>query len=203
MSHVDHRLPDLLIGSIAAPERAAIEAHLDVCPTCAERWRELAGAAASLSLAPAEAAPRPDLRARIFGSLEHLNRFSRFAPIVAELVDVPLVRARRALFALSRVHEWAEGPWPGMRVHPAPLGSGRAGMAIFTCFAPDASLPRHRHLGPEVVTVFEGAFEDSDGRVVGPGDVLRKEPGSSHAIVRMLGGIPCLALIVTEGFELE
>lgn len=201
MSHPVDRLHDLFFDRLGPEERRLVEAHLGGCAACSGRLKDLA--AAVHSVPPAE--PGPGLRARLFRSVEHMERFAPFAPRLGELIDVPPNDARRALHALSEASSWPPGPLPGMRALPLSPGPARANVrAILACFAPDAMVPRHRHLGHETILVFQGAFETSDGRVVSPGRELLSEPGSAHWIPRFLGGVECLCAIVnTDRFEYE
>jgi putative transcriptional regulator len=199
MAHVDDRLPHLLLGTLEPSERALLDEHVGACAACADRLRGLGDAVASLAGAAGVAPAPAALRGRLLGSLGHLNRFAAYAPALAELLDRPLHETRRDLFDLSRTNEWEMELLPGMRIHPLRVGPAKAGsMALLACFAPGTGVPPHRHLGRETIQVLQGAFEESGGRVIGPGDALVSEVGSGHAM-RIVGDVDCLCAILNEG----
>lgn len=167
-------------------------------PADPDRLADLEAAAAlALLLPPAPA--RGGLRARLFASVDHLERFSSFAPRLGELLDIPANDARLALHAFEHPQEMPPAPIPGMRCVPLPLGPRVSnGSAILAAFDPGAGVPLHRHFGEEHVLVFQGAFETDDGRVIRAGEELRSTPGSSHAIALILPGEPCLCAIIND-----
>src|SRR5437762_10072737 len=99
--NIEKFLEELVLGRIAPAERAELEAHLATCDTCARRRTELESACAALAFALPPAPPRPMLRARLFASVDHLERFAPMAPRLAELLDIPPHEARRSLHALE------------------------------------------------------------------------------------------------------
>jgi anti-sigma factor ChrR (cupin superfamily) len=196
MDHPLDKLHDLFFERLTPEERGAVLAHLRGCAACAARLDALAAAVAAVP--PAE--PSAALRSRLLRSVDHLERFAPFAPRLAELVALSANDARRALHALSEASAWPPGRCPGMRALRFAPGAARAHVtAILACFAPGASVPRHRHVGHEVILVFQGAFETEDGRVVTAGEELHSPPGSAHRIPRILGDVDCLCVIVNDG----
>jgi anti-sigma factor ChrR (cupin superfamily) len=114
------------------------------------------------------------------------------------LIDVAAADARRTLHALSATERWPLHPLPGMRAHPLAPGPGHPDRtAILACFAPTSIVPRHHHAADECILVFQGAFETDDKHIVRAGDELHSPAGSSHAVVRFLGGVDCLCAIIT------
>lgn len=69
-AEVEKRLPDLLSGDLAMANRAALQAHLEVCPACAKACAGLVELAAQLDRLPLER-PSPALRERFYAMVEH------------------------------------------------------------------------------------------------------------------------------------
>lgn len=196
----DEELQGLILGYAEPAERGPIEAHLVECEECARRRDGLEATAAELALSLRPARARPSLRGRLLASVDHLERFTPMAPRLAEVLDIPANDARRALHAFERPEDLPGTPVPGMKAVPLPTGPRRrAAEAVLACLAPGIALPRHRHVGEEVVLVFQGAFITDDGHEVRAGQELRSAGGSVHAIARVLGDEPCLCAIVNDG----
>jgi len=195
----DEQLEDFILGQAGPAERAGLEAHLAACPTCAQHRTALEATFADLALALPPAKAGPGLRSRLFASVDHLERFTPMAPRLAELLDIPANDARRALHAFERPEALPSTPVPGMKAAPLPTGPRRReAEAVLACLTPGTRLPRHKHLGGEVVLVFQGAFITDDGREVHAGQELQSLDGSVHAIALVLGDEPCLCAIVNE-----
>ena len=200
-NHPINQLHALFFDRLESEERRRVEAHVATCVSCTERLERFTNAVNEM---PKEA-PRPELRDRLFQSVEHLERFTPFAKRLGELIAVPTRDARRALHGFFDVGSWPLSPLPGMRALPLSPGPSHAHLrAILACFQPTSMVPRHRHFGHEAILVFQGAFQSSDGRVIRVGDELHSEPGSAHWIPRFVEDIECLcAIINTDRFEYE
>lgn len=197
--HLDDPLEDALLARAGWARDAEVEAHLGACSDCARRLAHAEAAVAAVALALPPVPPEGRLRARLFASVDRLERFTPMAPRLAALIDVAPDDARRALHALSEP-EAMNAALPGMRVLPLATGPRRATTsAILVCLEPGGCIPRHRHLGDERILVFEGAFAVDDGRVVRAGEELHSPAGSIHSIPTVVGDAPCLCAIVGEG----
>jgi len=196
------RLYQFLGGELDAPTQASIDRHLRRCARCrgevASLRAVLNGVAASL---PPVMPPRP-LRDRLFASVERLERFTPFAPRVAELLDSVPNRARVLLHTLSDADTWASGPLRAMRFYPLndELGPKRVGgAAMFARFEPGFVFPKHRHEGEEAILVFEGPLAVDAGAAHGPGALVRSPDGSCHVVsVPPSSPEPCLCLVTNE-----
>lgn len=103
MTHDEAReiLPLHALGALDGADREALEAHLAGCPACREALREEVQAVAVLAHAPAQVAPRPELRARVLAA-------ARSAPggaVAAFPADIPAARADSPPSA-SRAWPW-------------------------------------------------------------------------------------------------
>src|SRR5215510_8295375 len=58
--------------------------------------------------------------------------------------------------------------------------------AQMTRFAPDAQLPRHRHVGDELIFVIEGALSDESGTVTA-GNMSYRPDGCVHTVTAKNG----------------
>jgi putative transcriptional regulator len=68
--------------------------------------------------------------------------------------------------------------------------------------APGAPFPEHTHLGEEKMFIVQGGLRDEDDVLHGPGALVVRAAGTSHAIAAE-PGVPLIYLnIVHEGLEL-
>jgi anti-sigma factor ChrR (cupin superfamily) len=101
---------------------------------------------------------------------------------------------------LSRIIRVADIPWearqPGVRVKPLWEHPETRRRAQLTRLEPGASLPRHRHVGDELVYVIEGAVADESG-TLGAGNVGYRPDGCVHTVTTRNGAT--VLAIVTGG----
>lgn len=193
------RLYQFLGGELDAPAQAAVDRHLRRCVRCRGEVEGVRSILHGVAFSVPPAAPPPPLRARLFDSVDRLERFAPFAPRVAELLDRPPNRARQLLHTLSDAEAWASGPLRAMSFYPLndELGPKRAGgAAMFARFDPGFVFPKHRHEGEETILVFEGPLADDAGVTYGAGEVVRSPEGSCHVVsVPPSSPEPCLCLV--------
>jgi anti-sigma factor RsiW len=75
-AEVERHLPDLVAGEFSMADRAALQAHLEACPTCWEACMGLVELAAQLDRLPMEK-PSPALRERFYEMLENAAEDAR------------------------------------------------------------------------------------------------------------------------------
>lgn len=196
------RLYQFLGGELDGPSQASLDRHLRRCARCrgeVDRLRSILNGMA-LGVPPVES-PRP-LRDRLFASVDRLERFTPFAPQVAEILDRPVNRARLLLHTLSDAEAWASGPLRAMSFYPLndELGPKRAGgAAMFARFEPGFVFPKHQHEGEESILVFEGPLTVEGGATYGPGALVRSPDGSCHVVsVPVSSSEACLCLVANE-----
>jgi anti-sigma factor ChrR (cupin superfamily) len=83
------------------------------------------------------------------------------------------------IFTLNEL-AWVEA-MPGVRVKPIWEDKAAARRAILARFEPGATLPRHRHVGDELIFVVEGASVDESGTVT-PGNLNYRPNGCVHTV---------------------
>ncbi len=124
-------------------------------------------------------APDPALRARLLGTLGSTDRFASFLDRAAGLLDLTVEAVRAAFSRIDDPGAWEPG-LPGMKMIHFVAGPRLATAdAGFVRLQPGMSFPRHRHLGPEVTLVLEGAMRCGE-RLYGPGEVLEMAEGTEH-----------------------
>ncbi len=98
----------------------------------------------------------------------------------------------RAVAEAARRRRWAA---PGVWVAPV---SGRAGKArgYLLRVAPGMSMPRHTHVGIEMVCILKGAFLDR-GEVFEPGDYCESDEATLHQPVARAGE-ECVCLVAVD-----
>jgi anti-sigma factor ChrR (cupin superfamily) len=83
---------------------------------------------------------------------------------------------------------------PGIAIYRL-FGDGRAGAAAALLrYDPGAFVPRHEHLGFEVIFLVEGTQTDEEGTLVA-NQVKVNAPGTCHSVVSRTG---CVALLFWE-----
>ena len=128
-------------------------------------------------------------------------RYAPFLDRVAALWDVSAEQANAVFSQSKTLAGWKRTPLPGVRVIAVSGGPRTSGAETFLVrFAPGTRFPRHRHPGHESLLVLEGSYADTNGRVVGPGDLHEMEPGSEHGFLVDKDG-PCIGAVVQRGRE--
>lgn len=83
------------------------------------------------------------------------------------------------IFTISEL-SWTQA-LPGVRLKPVWEDKATERRAVLARFEPDASLPRHRHVGDELIYVIEGASVDESGSVT-PGNMSYRPNGCVHTV---------------------
>lgn len=152
----------------------------------------------------AEVAPAPSLRDALLSAARTEGRFDRFAPVVAQLLDVSEARARELLDGIDRDEVWVDAPMPDVRLYHLEGGPAVAGAITgFVRMPQGAVFPEHEHLGDEAVLVVQGSFEDGvSGQVYRAGDLVRMAAGSSHHFRVRPGPALVYLVVLAEGLRI-
>jgi len=204
-AHVEDRLFDWALGTLAGEERAAVDVHLLSCARC--RLESMA-VVESLALYPASlpsVTPSPEARLRLLQAtrpvqpLQHLEQAGR----LATFFDLSPGEARSILEKSSSPPAWAPSGFPGLHLLHVSAGPKYAGAdAGLVRIDAGVSFPRHRHDGTEHTLVLAGSLTTDDGRTLAPGDELVMPIGSSHSLTVSDEG--CLyALVLFEGIDID
>jgi putative transcriptional regulator len=123
--------------------------------------------------------PDPGVRARLLRTLAGPDRFAPFLERIAAILDLTADAARALLARIDDPATW-EPALPGVHMHHFQAGPRFATAdAGFVRLRPGTAFPCHRHLGPEVTVVLEGAVRSGD-EVYGPGAVIEMATDSVH-----------------------
>ncbi len=145
--------------------------------------------------------PRPSSRVRsaLLDQVGGKLRFFPFASRVARMFHLEEAAAERLLTQLVDDSAWIEGPIPGFYLSPAFVGPTLPGAtAAFIKAIPGVRFPHHKHVGDETILVMQGLFQNGDGRVSGPGEVVFQPSGSSHDFL-IPEGMDCVSAYLTLG----
>ena len=200
--HVDDLLPEYAAGTRSGSAATEIEAHIATCGRCAHVLGEIDDVLAGLALALTAPPPPPALRARVLESAHRAGRFEPFAARVASIIDCGVDVARALLQRIDDPASWIDGP-VGTRLIHLPAGPRVAHANCGFIRLPAGTVfPMHRHLGEEQTLVLQGAYVDSSGRTLRPGDVDVRARDSEHSYT-VLPGVDLVYLVVLEtGIEI-
>jgi putative transcriptional regulator len=206
--HVDGWIPELVLGTLEDPARAAVEEHIESCDRCAAEASAAEEALSLLALALPPESPSPTARTGLLAAIveeeqrngRRVGRLAPFADRLARFFDVSLARARALLELAADPQAWTAGPARGISLIHLSAGPQFAGTdAGLVRMAPGARFPRHRHIGHEYGLVLEGGFTDADGTIVRSGEHHDLSAGTSHHFTAFPEG--CLFAVVLEGIE--
>lgn len=164
----------------------------------AQQGERLANAAlGSLSDLLARRAPSPSLRAKILEHLQPEERFARFAPALAQILDLDLTRTLALLARVDDPSAWFEA-LPGVAFLAVDGGPrARGALRAFVRVRSGVEFPEHEHLGDEAVLIMQGHYRDlEDGAVYGPGDVPSMPVATHHSFRVLEDGPDLLGLVV-------
>jgi anti-sigma factor RsiW len=104
---IEELLPAYALNVASADERAAVDAHVDACPRCADALREIRAVTHGLALRAPRVQPPPGQRAAVLGrvatasasprSVQSHSHSGVFERVVAFLSDAQIARAMLAL----------------------------------------------------------------------------------------------------------
>lgn len=92
---------------------------------------------------------------------------------------------------------WLPAPLPGARYKVLSASPAQAHILLMIELAPGALYPEHDHVGTEDMYVLTGDLQ-SEGRALGPGDLLHAEPGTHHHELRSIEGCTALMIVPRE-----
>ncbi len=151
-----------------------------------------------------EPAPVPDaLRARILASTRTEGRFASFAAQVAEIVDVAVDTAKELLLGIDEDESWGPAAVPAMKLYNFEGGPAVANaIAGFVRMPVGSVFPHHSHIGEETLLVLQGSFRESNGDVVGPGEVKVSGTDVEHSFEVLEGPELIYLVVVHDGIRI-
>lgn len=209
--HIDAWIPDLVIGSLDAATRAAVEAHLERCDRCAGEVVAVTEALSSVPMSLPPERPHPGVFTNVLASIaekqprrDESTASARFGDLVDRLVqlfDLTRERVKTLLELVDEPAAWRRGAADGITLIDFRGGTRIAAAdAGFVRVAPGATFPHHRHVGGELVLVLEGGFVDEDGTVVRRGEAQEFAAGTSHFFVALPEGC-VFAAVIWDGLD--
>ncbi len=193
MSVRHHPSHDLLVdyatGALRADRALVVSTHLRACPVCAGEvaLAEAVGGALLASLPPARMAEDALERA-----LAGIERPSPEAPPPASRPPGWIEIPADVVEAVRRRRRWAA---PGVWVAPV-VGGSRGPRSYLLRVGAGMGVPRHTHLGREMVCVLKGAFTDR-GETYGPGDFVESDEEVDHR-PQVTGEGECVCLVAVD-----
>jgi predicted ChrR family anti-sigma factor len=128
-------------------------------------------------------------------------RYAPFYDRLSTLWDLPESSVIDVLERSRDPLNWRKLALPGVKVIDVAGGPNTAGAeARLVHFSAGLRFPKHRHPGHEAIFVMEGSYTDSEGRLVGPGDLHEMKPGTEHSF-KIANDEPCIAASLQAGLE--
>lgn len=151
----------------------------------------------ALTLSPRT--PPRDLRARVLEQISGADRYLPFASELSKLFDVSQEGMRELLKNIARPEAWSTESAPGLSIIHFAAGPAIVDRhAGFARLRQGFEIPDHRHLVEELTFVLEGFLVDSNGICCGPGELIRKVPGSTHVVTAVEDSVVATLVGSTE-----
>lgn len=165
------RIALYVLGGMQEAEILDFDEHLASCEVCREEVATLRPVADQLLLTAPEVEPPEGLRERV------------------------LARVRQPHTLLPESERvWLPADVPGVELFQLWLDAENERHTILVRMSGGASLPTHRHGGPEECYVVQGDLHDGD-LSLGAGDYIRFDAGSHHTVSSQEG---CLLLVTAS-----
>ena len=180
-------------GSLPLSQALCISAHLEHCPSCAQKLQRLnrVGSALMQELSPSPASD--DLRARV---LEQLDSLPDEEPDTAPTVVPSIPRCLHQF--IERDYNELEWKRVSPDIHSVELCRDSNGAKVeLLKIKPGGAATTHTHLGDEYTVILEGSFSDEQG-LYQKGDFLLRDQSDRHTPVATQD-CECICLAVTEG----
>jgi len=182
MNHETFELlcPLYVLNLLDQAERELLETHLQTrCSLCQQRLREISATTSLLPYMLPAVAPPPSLKQKLIDQIQ------------AEMEE----KVRRPTQYVKRFAErtWRPASIPGVEFQHLWSSHGRSAW-LFRSLS-EATVPPHRHSGPELVYILEGNAI-INGNPLTAGDFFASDPGSVDREVRCEPG--CMFLLITN-----
>ncbi len=196
-------LQEFALGTLSDDEMEAMQTLVNASPELqaelallTETFTEAVG-----GLPPVE--PSVDVRSRLMTAVRGPDRFLPFVDELCTAFDLAADRVRTLFSWIDEEGRWTPGPMPGIAlVH---FDGGPQAMAADTGWVRLASglqFPMHRHHGREMNYILQGQIKFSDEpKIMGPGECVLKEPGSTHSF-EVVSDEDVLLAVAQDGFEI-
>lgn len=180
-------LPLHALGALDADEAAEVERAIADDPALKRELDAYLETSGELPAALSPMTPSPDVKTRLFASVDASvapSRFDRFAARMAEIFDVTVDKARMFLGWIDDPTRWEPSPIPQVQLVHLPAGPAWAGADCGLVRMPAGfPFPWHAHNGEELTFVLQGHAVDSDGNDLVPGSEIMVPEGAEHDFV--------------------
>lgn len=194
-------LPEYVLGSLDDAQRKQLQSALAESAELRDELDAVRETLASLGSQGTDQATAAGRQA-LLGALDNGERYKPFFDSLCLYLDLPRERVRELCMTLDDPASWTEGPLPGIQLIHFDAGPGAYGPDTgFVRQAAGLKFPYHRHQGPEVNIVLEGAFRDDDGTLYMAGDAPTMPANSEHSYEVMEQG-DLIVVVAHVGFDL-
>jgi putative transcriptional regulator len=184
-------------GTIDACNGLIVAAHLERCPHCSDRTRELEAQMADYELVEVASSNNIEVdMAAMLGQITGLQQASGEASRVSSAVTVEVngktFQLPSALKGIvGNLQEWKSY---GGKVFSASFDIGEQERVSLLYIGEGVQVPQHTHKGTEATLVLHGQFEDENGHY-SKGDFMIEDGQTKHT-PRTMKGQDCLCLTV-------
>ena len=189
-------LTDYAAGSLAFGKSLCVSVHLESCPHCRVRVRQLDVIGAELLENLAPVAPADDSLQQVLSRINGASVRS-ITPVIQRPIEVPGVPRPLAKLLPQGLES---APWQRVTSQldtlVLPVGEDRNQVALIR-MKPGGTVGEHRHAGEELTVVLKGGFSDHGG-VFKAGDFVRLGCGNPHQPIAHQNE-DCICLAVQDG----
>jgi anti-sigma factor ChrR (cupin superfamily) len=167
-------------GVLPADEAQTFQQHLDEgCAACHREVRSFQAVAEKLALTAPLVEPPAELYDRLFTELKR-------QPASSPPLTLSRQELGKSLTIRADEGEWIE-KWEGVFIKRLFKDEAKGTVTTLYKLSPGASIPKHRHIGPEECLVLEGDYH-INGEVLGAGDYHCALPDSVDESLYTIGG---------------
>ncbi len=182
-THLMDDVSDYVLGDLDPAATARWDVHVAGCAQCQAEVDAFSAELVAFAELAGEVAPSATARERVTEALARPGRWFSFVGALARLADIADGAMQSLVAALDDLSRWEPGPADGITIFHVDGGPTTAGAVVgFVKIPAGGSFPEHTHQGRETVLIIQGTQRDSDGSTATVGDVVVREPHSTHTI---------------------
>ena len=199
------QLIDFALNNLTDEDRKRVEHALRQSSQLQCQLAEIEELLSQTALTLTPRSPSPSLRQRILDATADTADFSSFIPRLEPLFDLSAHEVQNFLNDTRNLTQapWVESGITGVNFFHLQGGprtsDADCGFVHILC---GNVFPAHRHKGDEWSFILQGQFEDGEGKVFRPGDMVYQASGTIHSFKSSGDEDLVFAVVLHKGFEI-